>query len=168
VVASAYDPIFVQLPRPRDHVQARRRGDVRVGARLDHAPALLFTLRKVSADELHDAALTGLPTSPSPSRVLAADSLGSLFGIELADAAAVDDRGTHEQKAAQPRSVVRSAAASHTGPDALFATTEAEQVDVARRAVRLVVPHREKGRALKDEAARVPRSREPVQERSFA
>lgn len=57
-----------------------------VGARLDHTPELLFTLRRVSADELHAAALSELPAAPSASRVLATEGLASLFGIELADA----------------------------------------------------------------------------------
>ena len=55
-----------------------------VGARLDHAPELLFTLRQVSADELLAAALTDLPIAPSRNRVLADDGLAALFGIELA------------------------------------------------------------------------------------
>jgi uncharacterized Zn finger protein len=56
-----------------------------VGARLDHAPELLFTLRRVSADDLLAAALSELPAAPASSRVLAADGLAALFGIELAD-----------------------------------------------------------------------------------
>ena len=64
------------------HVAAAMYG---VGARLDHAPELLFTLRRVSADELLASAVTELPSTPSSSRVLAASGLASLFGIELAD-----------------------------------------------------------------------------------
>ncbi len=58
-----------------------------VGARLDHAPELLFTLRRVSADELLAAALSELPAPPSSARLLPADGLAALFGIELADSA---------------------------------------------------------------------------------
>ena len=57
-----------------------------IGARFDTAPELLFMLRGVSADELHAAALTEVPEAPRSSRVLAADGLANLFGIELADA----------------------------------------------------------------------------------
>jgi uncharacterized Zn finger protein len=64
------------------HVAAAMYG---VGARLDQAPELLFTLRRVSADELLASAVTELPATPSSSRVLAASGLASLFGIELAD-----------------------------------------------------------------------------------
>ena len=56
-----------------------------VGARLDHTPELLFTLRRVSADELIASALAELPVAPTTSRVLAADGLAEPFGIELAD-----------------------------------------------------------------------------------
>lgn len=58
-----------------------------VGSRLDHAPELLFTLRGVSADELHAAALSELPAAPRSRKMLAADGLSQLFGIELADSA---------------------------------------------------------------------------------
>lgn len=67
------------------HVAAAMYG---VGARLDHAPELLFTLRRVSLDELLAAAVSELPAAPAAGRVLASDGLGALFGIELADAAA--------------------------------------------------------------------------------
>jgi uncharacterized Zn finger protein len=64
------------------HVAAAMYG---VGARLDQAPELLFTLRRVSVDELLASAVTELPATPSAARVLAANGLASLFGIELDD-----------------------------------------------------------------------------------
>jgi uncharacterized Zn finger protein len=64
------------------HVAAAMYG---VGARLDASPELLFTLRRVSPDELHAAALTEVPAAPRSRRILAADGLASLFGIELAE-----------------------------------------------------------------------------------
>jgi uncharacterized Zn finger protein len=58
-----------------------------VGVRFDREPALLFTLRKVSADELLASAVTDLPAArrkPRSSRVLSPDTgLAALFGIEL-------------------------------------------------------------------------------------
>jgi uncharacterized Zn finger protein len=66
------------------HVAAAMYG---VGARLDHAPELLFALRRVSLDELLAAAVSELPAAPAAARVLAGDGLGALFGIELADTA---------------------------------------------------------------------------------
>jgi len=65
------------------HVAAAMYG---VGARLDAAPELLFTLRRVSADDLLASAVTELPATRAPAtgRVLADDGLAALFGIELA------------------------------------------------------------------------------------
>jgi len=56
-----------------------------VGARLDHGPELLFTLRRVSLDELLASAVSELPPALAPGRALAAEGLASLFGIELAE-----------------------------------------------------------------------------------
>lgn len=72
------------IARMCKHVAAAMYG---VGARLDHAPELLFTLRRVALDELLAAAVSELPAAPVAARVLASDGLGALFGIELADAA---------------------------------------------------------------------------------
>jgi uncharacterized Zn finger protein len=88
------------------HVAAAMYG---VGARLDHAPELLFTLRQVSLDELLAAAVSELPAAPAAARVLASDGLGALFGIELADPAA--------RPAAPPRTAtVRSAKSKSAAP----------------------------------------------------
>ena len=64
------------------HVAAAMYG---VGARLDRAPDLLFTLRKVSADELIASAISELPAAPANGRVLADEGLAAMFGIELAE-----------------------------------------------------------------------------------
>jgi uncharacterized Zn finger protein len=66
------------------HVAATMYG---IGARLDHAPELLFTLRGAALDELLAAAVSELPPAVSAERVLASDGLAALFGIELADPA---------------------------------------------------------------------------------
>lgn len=66
------------------HVAATMYG---VGARLDHTPELLFTLRRVSAQELLASALSELPAKPSSGRVLAASGLAALFDLELAEPA---------------------------------------------------------------------------------
>lgn len=58
-----------------------------IGARLDTAPEVLFTLRKVAADELLAAAARDLPAVRRPARskrVLADDDLAATFGIDLA------------------------------------------------------------------------------------
>jgi uncharacterized Zn finger protein len=58
-----------------------------IGARLDHQPALLFTLRKINQDELVASAGTSLSKRrkrPASARVLAADDLSEMFGIDMA------------------------------------------------------------------------------------
>jgi uncharacterized Zn finger protein len=68
------------------HVAATLYG---VGARLDEQPALLFALRAVDEKELIAAAASRQPLAkkaPGKSRMLAADGLGDLFGLDLADA----------------------------------------------------------------------------------
>ena len=61
------------------------------GARLDEQPELLFTLRKVDGKDLIAKAGKGLPLSkkgPAKDRVLAADDLSALFGLEMGTPAA--------------------------------------------------------------------------------
>jgi uncharacterized Zn finger protein len=61
-----------------------------VGARLDHAPELLFRLRAVSEADLvaHvDAALPMAKSEPSNGRVLEGDDLSALFGLDMAQGA---------------------------------------------------------------------------------
>jgi len=93
------------------HVAATMYG---VGARLDHAPDMLFTLRRVSLDELLASAVTELPANPVSGRVLAAEGLASLFGIELADApaAASSAPGTRGRARPSPTSAARREAAA--------------------------------------------------------
>lgn len=58
-----------------------------IGARLDHRPDLLFTLRKINQEDLVANAGTRLSktrTRPASARVLAADDLSEMFGIDMA------------------------------------------------------------------------------------
>ena len=58
-----------------------------VGARLDHQPDLLFTLRKVNGQDLLAGAATAVsraPKAPKTAKVLATDDLAGIFGVELA------------------------------------------------------------------------------------
>ena len=60
-----------------------------IGARLDETPELLFVLRSVDHQELIAHAGTGLPggtTSVKGAKVLKADNLSEIFGIEIAEA----------------------------------------------------------------------------------
>jgi len=61
-----------------------------VGARLDHQPELLFTLRQVDASELLSTAGSGVFTANvSRERTLAGDDLSALFGLDMEGASAV-------------------------------------------------------------------------------
>ena len=60
-----------------------------VGARLDHQPDLLFTLRKVDGHDLLAGAGAVAPLTakkPKPGRVLAPQDLADVFGVEMAPA----------------------------------------------------------------------------------
>jgi uncharacterized Zn finger protein len=61
-----------------------------VGARLDHQPELLFTLRQVDAADLLSQAGTGVVTAAGVGeRTLAEDDLGALFGLDMDPASAL-------------------------------------------------------------------------------
>lgn len=92
-----------------------------VGARLDQAPELFFTLRQVSADELHAAALSEVRSTPASSRVLAAEGLASVFGIELAEpqpalAPPTTSRKSPAAKVAAPKASRGPASAKRSAP----------------------------------------------------
>ncbi len=58
-----------------------------IGARLDHQPELLFTLRKVDQQDLIAKAgsdLAQMRKAPAGAKVLASDDLAEMFGIEIA------------------------------------------------------------------------------------
>jgi len=60
-----------------------------IGARLDQQPELLFKLRKVDERDLIAKAGSGMPlskTGPAADKVLAADGLSELFGLDMATA----------------------------------------------------------------------------------
>ncbi len=60
-----------------------------IGARLDHQPELLFTLRKVNQQDLIARAGSDLAQkrkAPAGAKVLASDDLSGMFGIEMAPA----------------------------------------------------------------------------------
>jgi uncharacterized Zn finger protein len=63
-----------------------------VGARLDHAPEMLFVLRGVKHEELVDvsAAVAGAAREGTSRRRIAATGIADVFGIDLADTAEVN------------------------------------------------------------------------------
>lgn len=81
-----------------------------VGARLDAAPELLFTLRGVDPTELLSSAATGLVTAPkgkSTKKTVSATDLADVFGIELATdeepTPAVEAKPAKTKKATKPK-----------------------------------------------------------------
>lgn len=59
-----------------------------VGARLDHEPELLFRLRAVDEKDLLAHIDAGVPlskTAPAAGKILEADDISALFGLEMAD-----------------------------------------------------------------------------------
>lgn len=78
-----------------------------VGARLDEAPELLFTLRQVSAHDLV-AQAAELPVkakkAPPKARVLDDDQLADVFGIEMAAPAAAPAAAPKASRKARPAS----------------------------------------------------------------
>ena len=74
------------------HVAATLYG---VGARLDHAPELLFTLRGVDPTEMVAAALERPPIGGKPGRgrALAPERLSSVFGIDIDEEVDIDAAG---------------------------------------------------------------------------
>jgi len=84
-----------------------------VGARLDGQPECLFTLRKVDEKALLAKAGSGLPLSrkgPAADRVLAAEGLSELFGLEMAATEQVPGTARTPAKPARARRVVKAAA----------------------------------------------------------
>ena len=102
------------------HVAAALYG---VGARLDHEPGMLFTLRGVEPAEMIAAAVADVPMTRKrgPGRILKTDDVSAVFGIDLDLGAASEseeaprltrrDKKTPTRKATQKR-----AAASGTRP----------------------------------------------------
>jgi uncharacterized Zn finger protein len=85
------------------HVAATLYG---VGARLDHAPEMLFTLRGVDPTEMVEAAVEqpSKAGKPRKGRVLASKDLSSVFGIDI------DMDGVSEMEASLPAKRGRRAA----------------------------------------------------------
>lgn len=92
-----------------------------IGARLDHQPELLFTLRKVDQQDLIAKAGSDLSRKgrrPAGAKVLASDDLSEMFGIEMAPATARKRAGVstlatkpspaaHFETSSEPTRVIR-------------------------------------------------------------
>ncbi|MBI3929749.1 MAG: SWIM zinc finger family protein [Armatimonadetes bacterium] len=84
-----------------------------VGARLDHRPELLFTLRGVDPTEMVEAAVKHAPTTgrSRTSRVLDSGDLSSVFGIDIAGAG-----DAPSPKTKSPRKTTSAKATARKGP----------------------------------------------------
>src|SRR5258708_915683 len=101
-----------------------------IGARLDHQPGLLFTLRKVDQQDLIAKAESDLSKErkgPTGAKVLAKDDLSEMFGIEVAPAippkrAAVSTLATkpstaaHFETSSRPKRGIRPANPKEPAP----------------------------------------------------
>ncbi len=109
-----------------------------IGARFDHQPELLFTLRQVDAADLLAKAGSGVATATAASeRTLAGEDVGALFGLEMDEAA--------------PAQAVAPAPTKHT--TARPARTTAKPIRSRDPAVRLLAALRKAG-SLDNAAAR--------------
>jgi uncharacterized Zn finger protein len=92
------------------HVAATMYG---VGNRLDSAPELLFTLRRVDHTELIEQAVPAAPLKgESKSPTIAPDALGDIFGIEIGGAPAAP--APESQKKPAPKEAVKKTTAKKT------------------------------------------------------
>jgi len=87
-----------------------------VGARLDHAPELLFTLRGVNgADLIAEASAVGRVAAPQPGAAgIAAGQLEDIFGIELEDSEVAAQR--MPQRGARAKARVPTTKATRSAP----------------------------------------------------
>ncbi|MGA8242067.1 MAG: hypothetical protein WB818_15955 [Desulfobacterales bacterium] len=100
------------------HVAATLYG---VGARLDHRPELLFTLRGVDPTEMVEAAIDRPPAAGGArkGRVLESDELSSVFGVDIdmgeADPIVVPTRAKPAKTAGRPAGTRKKAASRKNG-----------------------------------------------------
>ncbi len=95
-----------------------------IGARLDEQPELLFRLRKVDEKDLIAKAGQGLPLSeegPAADRVLAAEGLSELFGLEIDGSAETPMAEAAPAPAPKEATSARRAAKPRTKPAAVAA-----------------------------------------------
>ncbi len=141
------------------HVAAALYG---IGARLDHAPEMLFTLRGVEPTELIAAAVTHVPTTRKSGRrrLLKTDDMSSVFGIELdTGAASESDKASHRTrrrtKAPAKKVTTTGAAASRKQPASrskVTARTPASRRTVAQKSASSTSTHKKTPLSKKTQA----------------
>ena len=127
-----------------------------IGARLDHAPELLFTLRGVDHAELVQVETAGLTAGKGKGRRLRAENLEEIFGIDLAPAAKTP-ASPGAVSAPGGRRSRRRAAAPAAPPERPRAARRA-----AKPVAKPVVPARTPTRKGRTSAPRKPRGAGPT------
>lgn len=85
------------------HVAAALYG---IGARFDHQPELLFRLRQVDETELLASAGKSTPldkSGPAAGKLLAAEDLAGMFGLDMASEATTESEPTHPKSTKSPK-----------------------------------------------------------------
>lgn len=133
-----------------------------IGARLDHRPELLFTLRQVAHEELiakAGASLSASATATSGTKVLAEEDLSAMFGIEIATPA-----GKSAGRVAKP---VATPARTEPAGKPKSASVHIPQSESAAARIRATKPRsplalkRAIAKQLKDRRAEIQQSRKP-------
>ena len=127
-----------------------------VGARLDHQPEMLFTLRGVEPVELIAAAVTDVPTTRKSGRrrLLKTEDMSSVFGIDLALGAASEGDEAPRHTRRRKKTPAKRATTTARRPRA-----RSRQL-APRRQRRAQPPHREAGRSPRRREHRPPPSRQ--------
>jgi uncharacterized Zn finger protein len=106
-----------------------------VGARLDQKPELLFRLRAVDETELVARIDTALPRStsvPKTSKILAADDMAAMFGLDMAEDEPSGSPG-NKSKVAKSRAATEPTAVAKTKGPPLRAVPHTKRIAVADR-----------------------------------
>ena len=133
-----------------------------IGARLDHQPELLFTLRRVEHEELiakAGAGLSSTSTGTAGTKVLAAENLSEMFGIEMAEPAG-RSAGSLAKHAPTPGSA-KPARKPLSAPPHIGKTKSAAARIRASEPRPTMVLKRAVARRLKDRRTKIQRSRKP-------
>jgi uncharacterized Zn finger protein len=122
-----------------------------VGARLDEQPELIFTLRRVDAQDLVTQAGAGLPKSrqgPTAGKVLDDALLADVFGIEMADVTPATKPATPRRKSTATKLATPT---TRKAPKARK-TEAAEKKMAAQKPVKAKVPAKSSANVRKSES----------------
>jgi uncharacterized Zn finger protein len=131
-----------------------------IGARLDHRPDLLFTLRQVAHEELIAKAGASLSASPKAgTKVLAEEDLSAMFGIEIATASE-NSAGPGAKPKASPARRKRAGASKPTSVRIPKSASAAARIRATKPRSPIALK-RAIAKQLKDRGEEIRRSRKP-------